>query len=70
MSIGAKCDLCGIPIGATESLNVFRMWNGVRIVQIEDVGLQGVPYDENFFVCDECMDKAYDMLTTIKAVEE
>lgn len=68
--IGAKCDLCGIPIGATETFNVFRMWNGVRIVQIEDVGLQGIPYDENFIVCDECMDKAYDMLVKTKVVEE
>lgn len=63
--IGAKCDLCGIPIGATETFNAFRMWNGVRIVQIEDTGLQGIPYDENFCVCDECIEKAYDLLTKI-----
>lgn len=69
MSIGIKCDLCGIPIGATEAMNAFRMWSGVRIVQIEDVGLQGVPYDENFFVCDECMGKASDLLVKIKVVE-
>lgn len=70
MSIGAKCDLCGIPLGATESLNVFRMWNGVRIVQIEDVGLQGVPYDESFYVCDNCLEKAYDLLVRVKVVGE
>jgi hypothetical protein len=68
--IDAKCDLCGIPIGQTESMNVFRMWNGVCVVQIEDVGLQGVPYDENFIVCDECLDRAYDLLMKIKVVDE
>jgi hypothetical protein len=46
------------------------MWNGVRIVQIEDVGMSGIPYDENFIVCDECMEKAYDLLMKIKAVEQ
>ena len=69
MSIGAKCDLCGIPLSATESLNVFRMWNGVRLVQIEDVGMQGVPYDENFFICDMCMERAWELLAKLKAVE-
>lgn len=70
MSIGAKCDLCGIPLSATEPLNVFRMWNGVRIVQIEDVGIQGIPYDENFYVCDNCLEKAYDLLFKQEAVSE
>ena len=70
MSIMAKCDLCGIPIGATESLNVFRMWNGVLIVQIEDTGLSGVPYDEDFYVCDNCLEKAYFLLMGIKVVGE
>ena len=68
--IGAKCDLCGVPIGATESFNAFRMWNGVKLVQIGDVGLCGVPYDENFYVCDECLEKAYDMLARVKVVSE
>ena len=68
MSIGIKCDLCGIPMSATESLNAFRMWNGVRVAQIEDVGLLGVPYDENFFICDECLEKAYDLLMKVKVV--
>ena len=68
MSIGAKCDLCGIPMGATETFNVFRVWNGIRIVQIEDVGLQGVPYGDNLIVCHECMGKAYDLLLNIKEV--
>ena len=70
MSIGAKCDLCGIPLGAAESFNVFRMWSGVRIVQIEDTGLQGMPYDENFYVCDNCLEKAYDLLVSVKVVSE
>lgn len=70
MSIGIKCDLCGIPICATETCNVFRMWNGLMCVEIEDSGLDSLPYDENFYVCDECMDKAYDLLVKIKAVGE
>lgn len=70
MSIRAKCDLCGVPLSETESLNAFRMWNGIRIVQIEDVGLQGVPYDENFYVCDDCLEKAYDLLVRVKVVGE
>lgn len=70
MSFGARCDLCGIPLGGAETMNVFRMWNGVRTVQIEDVGLQGVPYDENFTICDDCMEKAYDLLLKIKAVKQ
>lgn len=68
MSIGIKCDLCGMSIGATETCSVFRMWNGVRLVQIEDVGLQGVPYDENFYVCDDCLAKAYDLLMKVRVV--
>ena len=70
MSIEIKCDLCGIPIGATETCNVFRMWNGLRCVEIENSGLGSLPYDENFYVCDECIDKAYDLLVRSKAVSE
>lgn len=69
MSVGARCDLCGIPMSATDSMNVFRMWNGVRLVQIEDVGLQGVPYDDNIYVCDDCMGKAWELLMKVKVVE-
>lgn len=69
VSFEARCDLCGIPLCGTETLNVFRMWNGVRTVQIEDAGLQGVPYDENFTICDDCMEKAYDALVKIYALK-
>ena len=69
MSVGVRCDLCGIPMSATDSMNVFRMWNGVRLVQIEDVGLQGVPYDDNICVCDDCMEKAWELLMKVKVVE-
>ena len=69
MSVGARCDLCGIPMSGTDLMNVFRMWNGVRLVQIEDVGLQGVPYDDNFYVCDGCMEKAWELLMKVKVVE-
>lgn len=62
MSIVIKCDLCGIPISATETCNVFRMWNGIRCVEIENSGLGSLPYDENFYLCDECLDKAYGLL--------
>lgn len=67
----AQCQTCGGSTGLldTEAEAIDALWNGVRVVQIEDVGLQGVPYDENFIVCDECMGKAYDLLLKIKAVE-
>lgn len=51
-------------------MNVFRMWNGVRLVQIEDVGLQGAPYDDSFYVCDDCMEKAWELLMKVKVVSE
>lgn len=66
MSIGIKCDLCGIPIGATETCSVFRMWNGVRCVEIEDSGLRSLPFDEDFYVCDECFARAYDLLMKLR----
>lgn len=69
MSMEIKCDLCGMQIGATETCNAIRMWNGVRSVQIEDAGLRGIPFDEDFFICDECFDKAYELLLKIKAVD-
>ena len=69
MSIGIKCDLCGIPINSTEACNVFRMWNGLRCVEIEQRGLDSLPFDENFYVCDECLEKAYDLLMKLKVVK-
>lgn len=69
MSIGIKCDLCGITIGATETVNVFRMWNGLRSVAIEQSGLDHIPFDENFYVCDGCLEKAYGLLVRIKVVD-
>lgn len=70
MSIGAKCDLCGIPINSTETCNVFRMWNGLMLVEIEQRGLDSLPFDENFYVCDDCLEKAYNMLVKVKVVGE
>lgn len=70
MSIGIKCDLCGIPISPTETCNVFRMWNGLRCVEIEQRGLNSLPFDENFYVCDDCLEKAYNMLVKVKVVGE
>lgn len=65
MSIEAKCDLCGAPIGQTETLNVFRMWNGVRVVEIAHTGLASIPFDEDFYVCDNCIDKLFDKAKVI-----
>ena len=70
MSIGIKCDLCGIPMTATESFSVFRVWNGVELVQIEQQGLDSLPYDENFYVCDDCTVKAWELLMKVKVVSE
>lgn len=69
MSIGIACDLCGIPVGSTETCNVFRMWTGVRCAEIEQGGLNSLPFDENFYVCDWCMEKAYDSMMKLKVVE-
>ena len=70
MSIGIKCDLCGIPISHTETCNVFRMWNGLRCVEIEQCGLDSLPFDENFYVCDDCIEKAYSMLAKLRGDAE
>lgn len=70
MGMGIKCDLCGIPIGATEGCNAFRMWNGVRSVEIEQKGLDGIAFDGHFFICDDCANKAYELLVKIKVVSE
>ena len=40
MSMGIKCDLCGIPIGATETCNAFRMWNGVRSIEARLIDIE------------------------------
>ena len=69
MSIGIKCDLCGIPISSTETCNVFQMRSCVRLVQIEQHGLASLPLDENFYLCDNCMEKAWELLMGIKAVK-
>ena len=69
MGIGIKCDMCGVLVGATEAVNVFRMLNGVRCIEIEQNGLGSLPFDENFYVCDECIEKAYDALVRLKVVE-
>lgn len=70
MSIGVKCDLCGIPIGMTETCNVFTLRSGVRFVEVEQSGLDSVPFDENFYVCDECLEKVYDACMRLKVVTE
>lgn len=70
MSIGIVCDLCGIPVSSTETCNAFRMWNGVRCAEIEQVGLNSLTFDENFYVCDECLDKVCDSMTKLKKVEQ
>lgn len=70
MTIGAKCDLCGVPISQTETLNVFRAWHGVYIVEITNNGLSSTPYDEDYYVCDNCFEKLYDNCVRIKAVDE
>lgn len=65
MSIEAKCDLCGVPISQTETLNVFRMWNGVRVVEITNTGLASVPFDEDFYICDNCIGELFDKVKVI-----
>lgn len=70
MGLGIKCDICGIPIGSTESVNAFRMWNNARSVVIEQVGLDGIAFDECFFICDDCMEKVSDMLVKLRRSDD
>lgn len=70
MTIGAKCDLCGAPISQTETLNVFRAWHGVRLVEIANNGLANTTFDEDYYVCDNCIEKLYDKCVRLKLVSE
>lgn len=56
MSVKFTCDVCGIEINGSESVNVLRMWNLPRADAIAVSGLPGIAFDEDFHLCDECFE--------------
>lgn len=68
MTIGAKCDLCGVPISQTELINVFRAWHGVLVVEITNNGLSQIPFDDDYYMCDNCVKKLYDYGVRLKVM--
>ena len=61
MSVEFKCDKCGAPIGYTEPINVFRMWNLTAAIEITNIGVTSLPFDEDFYICDECMERLFEI---------
>ncbi len=60
MTVKFCCDKCGAPIGSTESISVFRMWNLKAAVEITNVGVTHLPFDEDYYICDGCMEKLFE----------
>ena len=56
MSVNVTCDVCGMPIGGSESVNVFRMWNLARADMLGIIGANFAS-DDDFYLCDECFEK-------------
>lgn len=60
MCVNISCDKCGSQIGNLESVNVFRMWNIKIACEIPCEGLSHIPFDEDFYICDECFEKLFE----------
>ena len=60
MSVKFYCDKCGAPIGNTESINVFRMWNLRAAVEITNEGVTHLPFDDDYYICDGCMERLFE----------
>jgi len=60
MSSKFFCDKCGVQIGNTEPVNVFRMWNLMAACEIPNIGLANIPFDDDFYICDECFEKLFE----------